>query len=45
MQTIVGILTFISMVKTTSESLNARKTIIFQRYSYNEYLKFPAHLS
>ena len=34
MPTIVGILTFISMINTTSESLKARKEIIFQHFSF-----------
>ena len=41
MPTIVGILTFISMINTTSESLKARKVFIFQRFK----LKFRAQLS
>ena len=34
MPTIVGILTFISMIKTISESLKARKVFIFQHSSF-----------
>ena len=33
MATIVGILTFISMINTTSESLNTRNIFIFQHFS------------
>ena len=44
MPTIVGILTLISMINTTSESLKARKDCIFQHYSFHEYLKFYAQL-
>ena len=40
MPTIVGILTFISMVNTTSESLKAINVIIFQKCIYYEQLKF-----
>ena len=32
--TIVGILTFISKINTTSESLIARKILIFQHFSF-----------
>ena len=44
MPTIVGILTFISMIKTTSESLKVRnfKSFIFQHFKQ---LKFHAQLS
>ena len=45
MPTIVGILTFISMINTTSESLKARKICIFQHFSFCEQLKFHAQLS
>ena len=45
MPTIVGILTFISMVDTTSESLKAREVLIFQYFSFNEQLEFHAQLS
>ena len=44
MPTIVGILTFISMLKATSESLKARKVGIFQQLSFYEQLKFYAQL-
>ena len=40
-----GILTFIRMIKTTSESLKARKVFIFQYFSFFEQLKFCAQLS
>ena len=43
MPTIVGILTFISMINTTSESLKWRKIFIFQHISY-ELMKFHAQL-
>ena len=45
MLTIVGILTFISMINTTSERLNARNFFIFRYFSINEQLKFCAQLS
>ena len=45
MPTIVGILTFISMLNTTSESLKARTVGIFQQFSFYEQLKFHAQLS
>ena len=45
MPTIVGILTFISMVNTTSESLKARKVFIIQYFNFDEQLKFCALLS
>ena len=44
-QTIVGILTFISMINTTSESLKARNVFIFQHFSFYEQLKFHVNLS
>ena len=45
MPTIVGILTFISMINTTLESLKARKVFIFQQFSFDEQLEFHAQLS
>ena len=45
MPTNVSMLTFISMINTPSESLNARKVYIFQHFSVNEQLKFHAQLS
>ena len=45
MPTIVGILTFMSMINTTCESLKARKVLIFQHFSFCEQLKFHAQLS
>ena len=45
MPTIVGILTFVSMINETSESLKARKVFIFQHFSFYEQLKFSAQLS
>ena len=41
---IVGFLIFISKINTTSESLKARKVIIFQHFSFYEQLKFHAEL-
>ena len=43
--TVVGILTFVSMINTTSEGLKARKNFIFLHFSCYEQLKFPAQLS
>ena len=40
MPTIVGILTFISMINTTSGSLKARKFFIFQYFCFYEQLEF-----
>ena len=45
MQTIVGILTCISMINTTSERLNARNFFICRYFSFYEQLKFRAQLS
>ena len=45
MPTIVGILTFISMINTTSESFEARNVIIFKHFSFYDQLKFYAQLS
>ena len=45
MPAIVGILTFINMINTRSESSEAKISIIFQRYSFNRELKFHANLS
>ena len=45
MPTIVGILTFISMINSTSRSLKARKVYIFQHFSFYEQLVFTAQLS
>ena len=45
MPTIVGILTFISRINTSYESLKARKPRLFQRFSFYEQLKFYAQLS
>ena len=42
---IVGILTFISMINTTSESLKARKVSIFQHFRFMRKLKFRAQFS
>ena len=42
MPTIVGILTFISMINTTSERLKARNFFICRYFSFNEQWKFPA---
>ena len=43
--TIVGILTFISMIHTPSESLKAGQVFIFQNFRFNERMKFHAPLS
>ena len=43
--TIVGILTFISFLNETSESMKARKVGIFQQFSFYKQLKFHAQLS
>ena len=45
MPLIVGILTFISMLNATSESLKARKVSILQQFSFYEQLKFHVQLS
>ena len=45
MTTIVDMLTFISIINTTSESLKASQIFIFQYLSFYELLKFHAHLS
>ena len=45
MPTIVGILTFISMINTTSEGLKARNFFICRHFSFYEQLKFRAQLS
>ena len=45
MPTIVGILTFISMINATSERLKARHFYICQYFSVYEHLKFHAQLS
>ena len=45
MPTIVGILTFISMINITSERLKARNFCTFRYFSFSEQLKFRAHLS
>ena len=45
MPTIVGILTFISMINTTSERLKARNFFICSYFSFYEQLKFRAQLS
>ena len=44
MPTIVGILTFISMINTTFERLAARSFFICQYFSFYEQLKFRAQL-
>ena len=45
MPTIVGILTFISMINTTSERLEARDFFICRYFTFYEWLKFRAQLS
>ena len=42
MPTVVGILTFISLINTTSESLKAKIVFIFQDFSVYEQFKFHA---
>ena len=44
MPTIVGILTFISRINTTSESFKARKIFISHHFTFYEQLKFHAQL-
>ena len=45
MPTIVGILTFVSMINTTNERLKARNVFIYRYFSFYEQLKFRAQLS
>ena len=45
MPTIIGILTFISMINTTSERLKAINFFICRYFSFYEQLKFRAQLS
>ena len=45
MPTIVGILTSISRINTTSESFRAREILIFHHFRFYEQLKFHAQLS
>ena len=45
MPTIVGILTFISMIDTTSEILKAKNFFSCRYFSFYEQLKFHAQLS
>ena len=45
MPTIVGILTFISMIIGTADGLKARKVFIFHHFSFNEQLKLHAKSS
>ena len=45
MPTIVGILTFIGIINTTSESLKVKEVFPFQHISFYEQLKFGAQLS
>ena len=45
MPTIVGILTFISMINTTSERLKAKHFFICRYFSFNEQLKCRAQVS
>ena len=45
MTTIVGILTFMSMINTTSEKFNARYFLICRYFGFYEQLKFRALLS
>ena len=43
-ESIVGILTFKSMINTISESLKAKKVFIFQQLGFYEQLKFQTQL-
>ena len=45
MPTIVGVVTFISKINTTSERLKARHFFICWYFSFHEQLKFRAQLS
>ena len=45
MPTIVGILTFISRINTSYESLKTRNTYLFYHFLFYEQLKFHAQLS
>ena len=45
MPTIVGILTFISMINTTYESLKTRKVFVFQHLFFYKKLKFRGQLN
>ena len=45
MPTIVGILTFSSMINAASERLEARNFFIYRYFSFYEQLKFRAHLT
>ena len=45
MPTIVGIVTFISMINITSERLKARNSFICRYFSFYKQLKFHAQLS
>ena len=45
MSTIVGILTFISMINATSERLKARNFFIFRYFNFYEQLKLHAQSS
>ena len=44
MPTIVGILTFMNRIDTTSESFKAREIFIVHIFTFYEQLKFHAHL-
>ena len=44
MPTIVGTLTFMSMINTSLDSLKARKVVNFQHFCFYEQLKFYAHV-
>ena len=45
MSTVVGILTFISMINKKFESLKARKVFIFQHFSFYEQLQYRTQMS
>ena len=45
MPTLVGIVTWIAMLSTTSESLKAKEVFNFQYFCFDEHLKLHAQLS
>ena len=45
MPTIVDILTFVSMINTTSATLKQAKVLLFQQFSFNEMLKLHAQVN
>ena len=42
---IVGILTFVSIINTTSERLKAREGFVFKQFRFYEQLKIHAHFN